>query len=111
MRPGDGEEYVYSPVDVNTTLHCAVNNTNLLWRINEESFTGSGPVRRGIFIRTLEPILGKTASLMVVVGNNIIETNNDNISICCLSLEGITVRNACTTLIIYGMVLTSLRAL
>ena len=29
VRPGDGEEFVYSPVNVNATLHCAVNNTNL----------------------------------------------------------------------------------
>ena len=29
VRPGDGEKYVYSPVDVNATLHCAVNNTRV----------------------------------------------------------------------------------
>ena len=36
MRPGDGEEsvYSYSPIGVNTTLHCAVNSTNLLWVVD-----------------------------------------------------------------------------
>ena len=34
MRPGDGEEHVYSPVNVNATLHCTVNNTNLAWEVD-----------------------------------------------------------------------------
>ena len=25
---------VYSPVNVNATLHCAVNNTNLAWEVD-----------------------------------------------------------------------------
>ena len=34
VRPGDGEEIEYSPVNVNATLHCAVNNTNLAWEVD-----------------------------------------------------------------------------
>ena len=34
MRPGDGKKFVYSPVDVNATLHCAVNNTIPVWEID-----------------------------------------------------------------------------
>ena len=30
VGPGDGEEFVYSPVRINATLHCAVNNTILV---------------------------------------------------------------------------------
>ena len=31
VAPGDGEEFVYSPVGVNATLQCAVKNTILTW--------------------------------------------------------------------------------
>ena len=31
-RPGNGQAFVYSPVNVNITFHCAVNHTsNLVW--------------------------------------------------------------------------------
>ena len=33
--PGDGEEFVYSPVGVNATLNCAVNSTILTWSIDD----------------------------------------------------------------------------
>ena len=38
VSPGDGEEFVYSPIGVNATLHCAVNSTNLLWVIDMRNF-------------------------------------------------------------------------
>ena len=53
MRPGDGEEFVHSPVGVNATLHCTVNNTLLEWEI--DGYTLDSAVRgpqlnsRGIF--------------------------------------------------------------
>ena len=33
-RPGDGEDFVYSPVGDNATIYCAVNNTILFWNID-----------------------------------------------------------------------------
>ena len=38
VSPGDGEEFVYSPIGVNATRHCAVNNTNLEWEISGFNF-------------------------------------------------------------------------
>ena len=35
VRPGGGGEYVYSPMNVNATIHCVVNHTHLLlWIID-----------------------------------------------------------------------------
>ena len=34
ISPGDGEEFVYSPVGVNATIYCAVNSTILKWTIH-----------------------------------------------------------------------------
>ena len=31
VRPGSGEDFVYSPIGVNATLHCAVNVSLLMW--------------------------------------------------------------------------------
>ena len=47
MRPGDGEDFVYSLVDVNATLHCAVNNTYLLWVV--DGIFPTSEVHRRIF--------------------------------------------------------------
>ena len=104
MRPGDGEEYVYSPVDVNATIHCAVNNTNLFWIIDDlnfdVNFDRNSLHSRQIFRRpsTSE---GTMESVVTVFGNMV--TNND-IQICCRSFLGSKRQQACTTLIIYGMV-------
>ena len=38
VKPGDGEEVVHSPIGVNATLHCAVNNTNIAWSINAMTY-------------------------------------------------------------------------
>ena len=32
-EPGRGEEFVYVPVGVNTTLQCAVMSTRLVWEV------------------------------------------------------------------------------
>ena len=103
VRPGDGEEFVFSPVEVNATIHCAVNNTNLFWDVDHLSFAelGSALNSRGIFQRTNTSSDGMTTSNLTVFGN--IEMNS-NIRICCRSLVGVKVRGVCTTLIIYGMV-------
>ena len=85
VSPGDSEEHVYSPVNVNATLHCAVNNTNLNWDV--DGFILDSPVQgphlnsRGIF--QSGPIIssdGVTSSSVIVLGSR--ELNN-NTRICC----------------------------
>ena len=87
VSPGDGEEFVYSPVEVNATIHCAVNNTMLGWEVDGLNFDNSIKRNelhsRGIFHN--EPILssnGVTASNLIVFGD--IDVNS-NIRICCES--------------------------
>ena len=107
MRPGVGEESVYSPVGVNATLHCAVNNTNLLWVVDMLNFDmdieRDSLNSRGIYWRpptiTSEGIM---ESVVTVSGRT--KRNNDTHNICCRSFLGSEFEQACTTLIIYGMV-------
>ena len=105
MRPGDGEEFVYSPVNVNATLHCAVNNTILVWEVDgatlDSSIQGPQLNSRGIF--QSEPIIssvGVTSSSVIVFGSR--ELNN-NTWICCQSVVN-ELKENCTTLIVYGRV-------
>ena len=111
MRPGDGEEFVYSPVNVNATLHCAVNNTNLAWEVDglELNSLVQGPQlnSRGIFQS------GPTTSSDGVTSSSVIVTLfgskelNNNTRICCQSFVNELNEN-CTTLIVYGKVNTFL---
>ena len=103
VRPGDGEEHVYSPVNVNATLHCTVNNTILAWDI-DGLVLGSAIQRpflnsRGIF--QSGPIIssdGVTSSSVIVFGSR--ELNN-NTRICCQTFVN-ELKENCTTLIVYG---------
>ena len=107
VSPGDGEELVYSPVEVNATIHCSVNNTMLAWEVDglnfDNEFKRNELHSRGIFKN--EPILssnGVTASNLTVFGD--IDMNS-NTRVCCESLVRgrKSIRQNCTTLIIYGM--------
>ena len=109
VRPGGGEEFVYSPVNVNATLHCAVNNTNLEWEVDGLAFDSdvqrSQLNSKGIFQRG--PIVspgGVISSSVIVFGSR--ESNN-NTRICCQSFVNEFKEN-CTTLIVYGKVNTFL---
>ena len=104
-RPGGGEESVSSPVDVNATFHCAVNNTNILWVVNMLAFD-SNLQRRVLHSRQTfqtEPVTssdGVTRSSVTVFGNLAV---NNNSRICCQSqLENNEFVTQCTTLILYG---------
>ena len=102
VRPGDGEQFVYSPIDINATLHCAVNNTILSWDVDRIAFDNS--VREGILnsrrvFHTTHTTEALSNSTLTVYGD--IDVNN-NIKICCESFEGVKQRESCTTLIIYG---------
>ena len=104
VRPGDGKEFVYSPVDVNATVHCVVNHTNvLLWTIDVFSLESENlrPVlnSRGIFQIGITNSSGIVESTVTVLGNR--EVNN-NITICCLSVVNTKVEKSCTILLLYG---------
>ena len=103
--PGGGENFVYSPVDVNATFHCAVNNNNILWVVNMLAFDSPThrriPHSRQIF--QTEPVTssdGVMRSSVTVFGNLAV---NNNSKICCQSqLENNEFVAQCTTLILYG---------
>ena len=101
-RPGDGENFVYSPVDVNATFLCAVNNTHILLVVNMLAFDSLSH-RRTLFSRQIfraEAVTssdGVTRSSVTVFGN--LDVNN-NSRICCQSqLENNEFVTQCTTLI------------
>ena len=103
VRPGDGEKFVYSPVNANATLHCAVNNTFLSWSVDGLNFDNDNKrsilFSRGIFQST-NTVGALIQSTLTVDGEK--ELNN-NIEICCEYLEEERQRDSCTTLVIYGM--------
>ena len=104
VRPGDGEDFAYSPVGVNATLHCTVNNTNLFWVVDglnfDREFSGAILHSRGIYQR-LTTSQGIMRSELTVYGD--METNNI-INVCCLSflVLGENAQECCTTLLMYG---------
>ena len=109
MRPGDGERFVSSPVNVNATLHSAVNNTNLYWEVDglalDSDDQGLQLNSRGIL--QSGPIIssdGLTSSSVIVFGSR--ELNN-NTRICCQIFVNV-LKEICTTLIVYGKVNTFL---
>ena len=101
VRPGDGSEFVYSPIHVNATLHCVVDGLIIYWMVDGLNFIFRNEQAmlnvRGIFeITKTSSELGLKSSTLTVYGD--IQRNN-NISICCETRED----SCCTTLIIYGI--------
>ena len=103
VSPGDGEEFVYSPVGVNATLQCAVNGTTLTWIVDGLSL--ADPVQRpvlnsrGIFqSRPTASVDGVTASSLTVIGNRELKNNR---RICCQVFANEFKEN-CTTFVLYG---------
>ena len=97
---------MYSPVKINATIHCVVNNTNLVWNVDmlasDSEVARPALHSRGIFQSTNISSEKIMKSILIVFGD--VELNN-NSRICCQSLvEIITLNDACTTLIIYGRV-------
>ena len=104
VRPGDGKEFVYSPIEVNATIHCVVNHTNVLvWTIDGFSLESENlrPLlnSRGIFQTGITNSSGIVQSAVTVLGNR--EVNND-IEICCQSVVNTKLNESCTTLMLYG---------
>ena len=102
--PGDCEEFVYSPVGVNATLHCAVNSTILTWFIDGTLTFDSLAQKlelhsRGIYQSGPTTSMdGITVSDVTVYGNS----ENNNRRICCQSFVN-GLKENCTTVIIYGI--------
>ena len=106
VRPGDGEEFVYSPVEINATIHCAIDSTMLAWEVDglnfDSEFKRDELHLRGIFQNGPHASSsGVTTSNVIVFGNIHM---NSNIRICCESLVNGELTKNCTTLIIYGMI-------
>ena len=103
VRPGDGEQFVYSPVVANATLHCAVNNKPLSWIVDRLNFDNDNKRSilnsRGIFQLT-NMVRAISQSTLTVYGDSDL---NNNIEICCEYLAGVIQMQSCTTLVIYGM--------
>ena len=111
-RPGDGENFVYSPVDVNTTFLCAVNNTHILWVVNTLAFDSPTNTRtlhsREIFqAEAVTSSDGVTRSSVTVFGNLAV---NNNSRICCQSqFEYNKFATQCTTLVLYSKLLNLIK--
>ena len=108
VSPGDGEEFVYSPVGANATLQCAVNNTILTWVVDGLSL--DNPVHkpvlnsRGILQSEATTSMdGTTASSLIVLSNRKL----NNARICCHFFAN-ELKENCTTLVIYGKVINSI---
>ena len=105
-RPGNGQPYVYSPVNVNITLHCAVINTlSLVWEVDGLALDSQGQRQvlqsRRIFQNGPIDTSGVRKSNVTVFGDS--ELNN-NIRICCQSLINLNIEETCVTLILYGKI-------
>ena len=107
VRPADGDDYVYSPIEVNVTLQCIVNNTHLEWYIDMLTFASeiqrSKLESRKIF--QFAPVTsadGLTMSTVIAFGSL---TLNNHSRVCCQTLILTVVKEVCTTLIVYGELL------
>ena len=107
VGPGDGDEFMYSPIEVNVTFYCAVNNPDLEWTIDDDGFSGLVEKHR-LHSRQIfqsQPVtssVGVTTSNVTVFG--LLENNNSRI--CCQFLdESRQVQKNCTTLILYGKII------
>ena len=78
MRPGNGDTLVHSPIDVNATLHCVVNSSELEWNIDGLNFESS--LEGQIFQGPTMSIEGITNSSVIIFGDMM----NNGTMICCL---------------------------
>ena len=110
VRPGNGDIPVYSPIDVNTTLHCVVNSAELEWEIDGLNFKSSINTHWLNVDRIYEGATTTSESGDTTYSSVIIfgDTNNGTM-ICCQVLQGLHVMKAYTVLIVYGMDIYSKR--
>lgn len=103
VSPGDGNEFIYSPLEVNVTFYCVVNNTQLEWMVDRLVFSGlSGKLilesRRIFQSGPVTSSVGVTTSNLTMFGLLV----NNKSRICCNSLMENELQKNCTTLIVYG---------
>ena len=104
VSPGDGREFIYSPVNRNTTISCAVSGEVLEWVVDGLHFESRIDARvlrsRRIFKSRTEESNGVTTSSVTVFGD--IDDNNKT-QVCCQTIivNGELITN-CTTLVMYG---------
>ena len=108
MRPGNGDIRVYSPIDVNATLHCVVNSAELAWEIDGSNI--EAPIeRRQLNLRQIyegaTTTSGDTTYSSVIIFGSI---RNNGTMVCCQVLQGWDLIKACTVLIVYGMDICSI---
>ena len=79
--PGDGKEFVYSPVDVNATVFCAVSSKYLVWEV--DGVTLDSPVE-GLY-QSGPPTYsdGVTESSVTIIGSR----GKNHTRICCQSIN------------------------
>ena len=107
VRPGNGDIPVYSPIDVNATLQCVVNSSELEWEIDglnfESSFNRRQLHSRQIIFEGLTSTSGGITTSSVIIFGDIIRNNGT--MICCqvFPRSRMDPLSACTVLIVYGM--------
>lgn len=104
VSPGDGEEFVYSPVGVNATLHCAVNSTILTWSIDDR-LTFENPAQKLVLDSKEIYRSGPTISTDGIMVSSVTvygKSENNNTRICCqTNVNGL--KENCTTVIWYNV--------
>ena len=106
--PGNGENSVYSPVGVNITFNCAVNNTNLFWVIDRLVLNSSFQSEHVQVTSCSECSDGVIRSSVTVLGSSVVKSNS---RICCqshyiMSFFMKRTSRTCTNLILYGELIT-----
>ena len=98
---------MYSPVNINATLHCEVNHSSIRWIVGNERYVFEiGDHRhllhsRGIFQNgtITSSLTNRTVSNLIVFGD---VTVNNSTRICCQVIARRNIEENCTTLVIYG---------
>ena len=104
LSPGDGREFIYSPVNRNATILCAVSEEVMEWTVDGLNFYSSTEALvllfRRIFKSTTEISPNGVATSNVTVFGDV--HVNNNTQVCCQTIVNSEVASNCTTLIIYG---------
>ena len=104
VSPGDGREFIYSPVDRNATISCAVSVEVMEWVVDGLGFESRTQAlvlhSRRIFKSTTELSPNGVATSSVTVFGDV--HVNNNTQVCCLTIVNSEIVVNCTTLVIYG---------
>ena len=113
VSPGNGLEFVYSPLNTNATFHCEVNQTRPTWLATiggkqyvfeiegHRNFLHSRGIFQYMYGQNMMSSTGAAVSILIVFGDVI----NNNTRVCCEPFVGTSMEENCTTLVIYGKLL------